>query len=101
MQYQVKRWKTARGFYYILLEGGKSKVNGFVKELLSKIDPSTLKAEEKELKKRKDERAMFIEGPNLTIVMLDNHVFIKPENDEQVLEIIQNMIELPNFKKKK
>ncbi len=95
--YEIKRWKTARGMYYLLIDGGKGKVTKFVKEFLGKIDPDTWTAEEKSFKKRKEGRVVFLEGENITIAVIDNHVFIKPEK-EDVLHIIKNMIKLPEIK---
>ena len=101
MAYRIKRWKTARGLYYLLIDGGKRTVTSFVNDFLKKVDPGTLKAEEKNLKKRKENKFCFLEGPSITIMVMDNHIFIKPENEEKVLEIIQGMVELPDFSKKK
>jgi len=95
MVYKVNRWKTARGIVYLYLDGSKRTITKFSKELLSEVDPSLLKASEKELKKRKDGRFAFIEGQKITIIVMENHVFIKPEeNYDGVLEIIKKMISL-------
>lgn len=97
MAYQVKKWKSARGLYYLFLEGGKRKVTMFIKDFLKEIDPKTLKAEDKTIKKRDNDKPSFIEGPNVTMVVMGNHIFIKPEK-EDFIEIIKGMIELSKFK---
>ncbi len=100
MAFKINRWKTARGLYYLSFDGSKRTVTKFIKGFLSKIDPVTLKAEQKVIKKRKEDRASFIEGPTVTIIVLGSHVLIKPENEEDCLEVIRELIELPSKSKK-
>jgi hypothetical protein len=95
--YPVKKMRRSMGLIYFRLDFEKRMTNQFIKDFLTAYDPELLKLYSKkkyDFKKRKEGKAFFIEGKELTMVILDNHFFIHASDEDEVINLLQSLIEL-------
>jgi hypothetical protein len=95
--YPVKKMRRSMGMIYFRLDLDKKTINQFIKDFLVAYDPELLKLYSKkkyDFKKRKEGKAFFIEGKEVTMVILDNHLFIHAADEDGVINILQSLIEL-------
>jgi hypothetical protein len=97
MKYKAKKWRRSLGIIYIIMEDNKRAMNGFIGDFLKTYDPALLDVYSQrkfDFKKRKAGKAFFIEGKELTMVILDEHIFIHAVHEDGVIDIVRELIEV-------
>ena len=95
--YTAKKWRRSLGLIYIKMEDNKRNITAFIKDFLSSFDPKLLEIYSKrkfDIKKRKPGIAFFVEGKELTMIILDNQIFIHAVDEDSVINIIQGLIQV-------
>jgi len=97
MKYKAKKWRRSLGIIYIKMDDNKRKTTAFLKDFLGKYDPVLLdicSQRKFDVKKRKAGIPFFVEGKELTMVILDYNIFIHTVEEDRVIDIVRELIDV-------